>query len=110
MKKLIGAVLCILALSVAVLPAAYGMEHVHDGAKLTKSPSLDEGRIGAHSNHDPAALNHCEIVPGHCSVIATPGTANVHATHYVSSSPVFLLDDEAKPKHRPETELRPPRV
>jgi len=112
MMKSIGVLLCIFALSVAALPAAFGMEHDHGGAgmAMTMTEAMDEHRSGGHPAHDPAKSNHCEIVPAHCSFLATPDASKIRAAHYVSNPLPCRRDDRAEAKYRPETELRPPRV
>jgi len=112
MMRSIGVLLCILALSVAALPAAFGMEHDHGsaGMAMTMAEAVDEHRSDGHQGHGPAKPNHCEIVPGHCSILAAPDASKARAAHYVTTPLTCRLDDRAEAKYRPETELRPPRV
>jgi len=110
--RTIGVLLCIFALSVAALPVAFGMEHDHGsaGMAMTMAAAMDKDRSDGHQGHGPAQSNHCEIVPGHCSIMAAPNASKARAAHYVTNPLACRLDDRDEAKYRPETELRPPRV
>lgn len=106
MAKLIGVFLCLFALGVAALPATHGMAHGHGPAAMT----MEEDRSKDPADGDLDEIEDCSVLPGHCSYTALTLDADIAATFYPTVTSAHVFDDESKPKFRPETELRPPRL
>lgn len=111
MKRLIGTIICIFAIGIAVLSAAQGMSHDHGAKPMAMAGSGHGGMHDAdHQGSDNPGTGHCEMLPGHCSVIAPDFGLTGAAVSYSPTDGIGLVNDRRKAKHRPETELRPPRV
>ena len=108
MKIVLAAVFSMIALSNSALPVAHAMHHDHGG--LSATAGMHEDGSDGHSDSGPMGIEDCGTLPGHCSYAAVMLEAETVAALYPTDMATVTLDDRSKAKHRPETELRPPRV
>jgi len=108
MKFVLAAVFSIIALSISALPVAHAMHHDHGG--LSATAGMHEDGSDSHSDTGTMGGEDCGALPGHCSYAAVMLEAETVAALYASDMSTLFLDDLLQDKHRPETELRPPRV
>ena len=113
MRILIVAVFSIIAVTFSALPVAHGVHHDHGGLSVTAA--MHES--GSDGHHDAGSMGGGSMggedygaLPGHCSYAAVMLEAETVAALYPTDISTVSLDDRLKPKHRPEAELRPPRV
>lgn len=55
-------------------------------------------------------MEQCEMMPGHCTIIALSQDLASRPVHYGSAGLVIAFDEQMTGKYRPDTELRPPKV
>lgn len=112
--------LCAFALLIAPLSAAHGPMQAHmNGHADHGGYSAANGGHGVHTEMPKAEADHldsktgmeqCEMMPGHCTIIALSQDLASRPVHYGSAGLVIAFDEQMTGKYRPDTELRPPKV
>lgn len=127
MKRLFRTLVCVFALGAASLSSGHGAfhgaadggGHAHDSYAQPMTAAAMPENAAHHDTSLPEngregtgdlALEHCEMLPGHCSIVALNHTGTGDRVEYGPAMNFRTIDDRLASKFRPEIEPRPPRI